>query len=65
MNSLLITPENKKDLKFIKELLSKLGYSIKELNEEDLEDIGLLQQMVKEKKGEYVSEDEINKALGQ
>jgi hypothetical protein len=63
MKSLVITPKNEKDLEFLKNLISKLGYSISELSEEELEDLGLLKAMVKEKKGDYVSEKDIRKTL--
>jgi len=63
MKSLVITPENEKDLEFLKSLMIKLGYSISELSEEDMEDMGLLRAMVKEKKAEYVSEKDVRKAL--
>jgi len=63
MKSLVITPENEKDLEFLKSLMVKLGYSISELSEEDMEDMGLLRAMVQEKKAEYVSEKDVRKAL--
>ncbi len=63
MKSLVITPENEKDLEFLKSLMIKLGYSISELSEEDMEDMGLLRAMVQEKKAEYVSEKDVRKAL--
>jgi len=63
MKSLVITPKNKEDLLFLKSLFKKLGYDSKELSEEELEDAGLLYAMVSEKKGNYVSEDEVMDAL--
>ena len=63
MKSLVITPENEKDLEFLKSLMVKLGYSISELSEEDMEDMGLLRAMVQEKKAECVSEKDVRKAL--
>jgi len=63
MKSLVITPKNEKDIEFLKNLISKLGYSISELSEEELEDLGLLKAMVKEKKGDCVSEKDIRKTL--
>jgi len=44
-------------------LLDKLGYRPNVLYEEDQEDMTLLKSMLREKKGEYASEDEIMKAL--
>ena len=64
MKSLVITPENEKDLEFLRYLMVKLGYSISELSEEDMEDMGLLRAMVQEKRAEYVSEKNVRKALG-
>lgn len=63
MKSLVITPENEEDLRFLKSLFKKLGYSSRELSEEELEDAGLVYAMVSEKKGKYVSEDEVMDAL--
>jgi hypothetical protein len=63
MNSIVITPKNKEDLRFLKSLLKKLGYQTKELSDEELEDAGLLYSMVSEKKEEYVPEQEILDAL--
>ena len=45
-------------------MLKKLRYEAKILYDEDKEDMGLLKAMLEEKKGEYVSEDKIMKALG-
>ena len=63
MKSLVITPENEKELSFIKKLIEKLGYPVRELTEEETEDMGLLRAMVSERKEDYVSEKEIRKAL--
>jgi hypothetical protein len=63
MKSLVITPKNEEDLRFLKSLFKKLGYDSKELSEEELEDAGLLYAMVSEKKETYVSEDEVMDAL--
>jgi len=63
MKSIVITPKNKEELRFLKSLLNKLGYEPKELSEEELEDAGLLYSMVSEKKEEYVSEQEVLDAL--
>lgn len=63
MNSIVVTPKNKEDLRFLKSLLRKLGYETKELSDEELEDAGLLYSMVSEKKADYVSEQEVSDAL--
>jgi len=63
MKSIVVTPKNKEELRFLKSLLKKLGYETKELSEEELEDAGLLYAMVSEKKEEYVSDQEVMDAL--
>ncbi|MDP4267143.1 MAG: hypothetical protein Q8880_06890 [Bacteroidota bacterium] len=63
MKTLIVTPKNEKDFNFLTELLKKLGYGTKVLYEDEKEDIGLLKAMIEEKKEDYVSEDEIKKAL--
>jgi hypothetical protein len=63
MKSIVITPKNSEDLKFLKSLFKKLGYSTKELSQEELENAGLLNSMVSEKKEDYVSEKEVLDAL--
>jgi hypothetical protein len=63
MKSIVVTPKNSADLKFLKSLFKKLGYSTKELSEEELEYAGLLNSMVSEKKEDYVSEKEVLDAL--
>jgi len=49
---------------FLKELLQKLGYESVGIDLEEAEDILLLDMMVKEKKGDYVTKSEVLKALG-
>lgn len=63
MKTILITPTTEKDFEFISDLLKKLGYDTQLLSDEDKEDFALLSSMLREKKGDYVSDDEINKAL--
>lgn len=63
MKSIILTPDSEKDFEFLRELLGKLGYDSYILYDEEKEDLALLKAMVKEKKGDYVSEDEILKAL--
>jgi len=63
MKTLIVTPEDEKDLTFLKTLLKKLGYRVQELSEEELEDAVLLHEMVSEKKEDYVSEKKIFDAL--
>lgn len=63
MNSIVITPKNKTELRFLKALLKKLGYKTKELSDEEVEDALLLYSMTSEKKEDYVSEKEVLDAL--
>lgn len=64
MKAIVINPGNEKEFEFLNVLLKKLGYQYNVIAEEEKEDFALLNAMVKEQKGEYVSEDEIQKALG-
>jgi len=64
MKTIIITPQDEKDFEFLSSLLKKLGYGTLVLSDEDKEDIALLKAMLQEKKEDYVSEDEIYKALG-
>ncbi|HBB92385.1 MAG TPA: hypothetical protein DC042_11875 [Bacteroidales bacterium] len=63
MKSILITPTNNKDLKFLSTLLSKLGFKTRILDSIEKEDDALLKNMIRERKGDYVSDDEIDAAL--
>lgn len=64
MKTIVVTPKNENDFEFLTALLEKLKYEVKILYDEEKEDMGLLKAMLEEKKGDYVSEDEIMKALG-
>ncbi len=59
MNALIVRPTDEKEALFLKALLAKLGYPVRELSDEELEDAGLLTAMVSEKKEDYVAEKEI------
>lgn len=59
MKSIVITPKSQSELKFVSELLGKLGISSKVLSEETKEDIGLSILMNEAKTDELVSEKEI------
>jgi len=63
MKTLVITPKDKKDFTFLSELLKKLGFEPQILYDEDKEDMSLLKAMLREKKGEYVTEHEVIKNL--
>ena len=63
MKSIVITPKNQSELKFISELLKKLGISTRVLTEEMKEDIGLAILMNETNTDKLVSEEEIMKKL--
>ena len=63
MKTLVITPKDEKDFVFLSELLEKLGFDTQVFYDEDKEDIDLLKAMIEEKKGDYVTEDEVMKTL--
>ena len=63
MKSLLITPKDSKELKFISELLQKMDISTKVLSEEEKEDAGLLALMQEADKNKTVSVQEIKRKL--
>lgn len=63
MKALVVTPKNRNELKFVTDLLKKLGVGSSTVNQDELEDIGmskLLRQIDKTKK---VSRTEIMKKL--
>ena len=59
MKSIVITPRNQSELKFVTELLKKLGISTRVLSDEEKEDIGLSILMNEARTDELVSEEEI------
>ena len=63
MKSIVITPENSKDLNFLKALLKKLGYSPRIIDDETKEDAVLMQMMLEAKDDDEIPEDEIFKIL--
>jgi len=65
MNSILILPENKKDLELIKSLLKKMKLQYKEFTDEEKEDLGLLRAMAETENDETVPLDRIMNYLDQ
>jgi len=59
MKSIVVTPKNQSELKFISKLLKKLGISARILSDEIKEDIGLSILMDEADKEDFVSEKEI------
>ncbi|WP_236976198.1 hypothetical protein [Membranihabitans maritimus] len=61
--SLIVTSKSEKEFSFLKELLEKRGIDSTELSDEEIEDVGLLRAMVREKKENYIPEADIRKNL--
>ena len=59
MSSIVINPKSSKELKFISDLLKKLGVESKILSDEDTEDLGLSLLMKDVDRSDTVSEDEV------
>jgi hypothetical protein len=63
MKALVIKPKNDKELRFVSDLLKKLGISSYSVSLEDLEDIGLSKLMREADKSKKASRSEIMKKL--
>jgi len=63
MKTLVVTSDNANELKVLKYLAEKMGMEAEMLSEEEKEDMGLLKAMMEGKQNDYVSEDEVLKAL--
>jgi len=63
MKTIIVTPKNDTELKFISELLKKLGVSSRILTPTDKEDIGMSILMHEVNRKKKVSENEIMKKL--
>jgi hypothetical protein len=63
MKALVIKPKNDKELRFVSDLLKKLGINSSSVSLEDLEDIGLSKLMRKADKSKKASRSEIMKKL--
>jgi hypothetical protein len=59
MSSIVINPKSSEELKFISELLSKLGVKSKVLSDEDTEDLGLSLLMKDVDRTDIASDDEV------
>jgi hypothetical protein len=64
METVIITPKNKKELQFVSDLLKKLGIDSKKLSIEDKEDLGLALMMKEADRTKFVSEKVVMKKLG-
>lgn len=63
MEAILITPQTKKELQFLKTLLQNLNVKSRIIEEEEKEDLGLALLMKDVDRNEIVSRDSIMKKL--
>ena len=63
MKSIVITPKNARELKFVSELLEKLGITSRVLGEEEKEDLGMSILMDEVDRNVKVTREEIMKKL--
>ena len=63
MKSIVITPKDAHELKFVSELLKKLGINSRVLNEEEQEDVGMSILMEEVDRSSKVSKEDIMKKL--
>lgn len=59
MSSIVINPKNEKELRFVAELLNKLGVASKVLSDEEQEDLGLGLLMKDIDRSDLASEEDI------
>ena len=64
MQSLVITPQNKAELKLLEDLLKRLRIPARVLTDEEKEDLGLAQLMAEADRSEKVSREDIMAKLG-
>jgi hypothetical protein len=63
MKALVVTPKNSNELKFVSDLLKKLGVGSSTVTQEELEDIGMSKLMRQVDKNKKASRTEIMKKL--
>ncbi|MEJ7609644.1 MAG: hypothetical protein WKF88_00545 [Ferruginibacter sp.] len=63
MKALLITPKDNNELKFVTDLLRKLGVESSTLSRDELEDIGMSKMMLRIDKSKKATRSEIMKKL--
>lgn len=63
MKTLVINSDDQEGLELLEHLAQKLGLQAHLLTEDQQEDAGLLQAMLEGRKGDYVEEEEVMKAL--
>jgi hypothetical protein len=63
MSSIVISPKDPDEFKFLRNLLKKLGVKSKVLSDEDIEDLGMSVLMKDVDRSDRISESEIIKKL--
>ena len=63
MEGLLLTGESKKDVKMLEELARKIGLKTRSINNEEMEELGLITAMKKGRTGVYVNTENYLKKL--
>jgi hypothetical protein len=63
MNGIIISTDDKEEIKLFVQLAKRLGIKCKVLSEEEMLDLGLLKAIKEEKNSGYVSREEIDKKL--
>ena len=63
MESIIINPKTKKEVKLVRTLLEKMNISSNIISEEEKEDLGLIAMMKEADRNETVSRDEIIRKL--
>lgn len=61
--ALLLTSKSKENLNILKLLAKKMGVSVKEINDEELEDKALLKAIIEGMTGKFVDEESFLKKL--
>ena len=59
MSSIVVNPKSQEELKFLSELLKKLGIDAKVLSDEDVEDLGLSILMKDVDRNDLAKEEEV------
>ena len=63
METLVLNVKSKNDLKFLEQLLSRMGITAKKLSESEKEDFALNSAITEGRESGYVSEKEVMKTL--
>lgn len=63
MNSIIITPKNKREFKLLSELLAKMNVSAKTLSDEEKEDFGMAMLMKEADRSQKVARETVMEKL--